>query len=204
MTKIPVSIYIDNNVLSAYTDDAIRTEQTLEAADLWLECLAYKVRMLTSSVTTEEAFQGNDQRQKHRRAVALRFLKPVFEPSANRNDALELLDRCSDRKHASRLFNDARHFLMAVRLGCSYLITYNDRDFHTLVRAYDGPYPVPSIMRPGAFVNRLRRGPLPKVRTNPPRPTRYAPLRGRIKEIVAKNKRVQIRLAKAWFKKMGV
>ena len=200
MAKKPIRVYIDNNVLSAYADAEFNT-QTAEATDLWLECFAYQVQMTTSSVTTEEALQGTNQHQKHLREVFLRYLKPKQEPRRNRDDALDLLERCADKKHATYLFNDARHLLMAVRLECQYLITYNDRDFYVLARAYDGPVSLPAIIRPGAFVNKLRQGPLPKIRGNPPR---SAPLRGRIKEIVAKNKRVQIRLAKAWFKKMGV
>lgn len=200
--KVPQLVYVDNNVFSGRVRDTPPTGQTLEAAELWDACALFGIRLVTSAVTLaehERGEPGEGERAKRRKTLLLKSIPKYKEPVKNARLAVELLQLVKDKVHARALFDDARHFLMAVHLRAPFIVTFNTSDFKVLYEAYRGQFR-PMYIRPGDLVHQLYSGTLGRtMKNNPPYRPHYPPLRGSIKKIVADNKRVQARIAREFF-----
>lgn len=158
------SAYLDTNILSLYVANPTVDSDWNTVQQFWEMAERHRVRLETSTVTTEEAKEGH-KRQVRRRERVLRSLRVVHEPKKNR---LEAADWCKQIKRFD-LYNDARHFLMAVRMHAPYLITLDTRDFVALAKAFPGK--APSVIHPKDVFSVLTWAPIPK--TNPPFRTRH-------------------------------
>lgn len=206
------TLYLDTSIISAYVDEARKSNQVVEMAALWgarKEC-----RFETSAVAEEEAADGDDPRLVHRRLKALSHIRMVKVHASVLAEAMALCERCvtrhkpahefnqAERNRARNLLNDARHFIMAARMGSTYLVTYDMGHFRTIAGAYIGKS-APKVLHPADLIVLIHGGPMPKRNPAPSNTPRRLPDRSRA--IVAEIRRIQFRIAKrltkGWFDK---
>lgn len=169
------SAYVDNDIISVYAAgprNAQRFNELLHMINLARE---RRVRLITSTVTLEESGKGAESAIRQRaHALHTLHVRVTAEPAINVRNAESLLRKMSDRQQSARLLNDARHLLMAKRMGADVVVTSDISDFAMLQGLVSS---APLITNPAQLATILVEGIHPRTRSNPPRPVRKGSLR---------------------------